>query len=96
MADFKKITQLFEDYLVKPSDFTEYKWMHDTQADCVTWTCEDDIQMLFDEEGETFSELSLEGNVEIGDYVLFTISDSCGGAGQVIFKASNKVEKPYE
>lgn len=97
MSNFKQVVvELFTDHLVKPDDLTEYKWAHDTQSDCVSWTYEDDVQMLFDLEGETFSEMSLEGMVEIGDYVLFTISDSCGGSGQVIFKSSNKVENPYD
>lgn len=88
--------ELLKEHLVMPEDLTECKWFHDTQSDSVSWTTEEDIDMLYDGEGETFSEISLEGVVEVDGYVLFTLSDSCGGSGQVIFSETNKVECPYE
>jgi hypothetical protein len=88
--------EVLKEHLVMPEDLTECKWFHDTQSNSVSWTSEEDIDMLYDGAGETFSEASLEGVVEIDGYVLFTLSDSCGGSGQVIFLASNKVECPYE
>ena len=88
--------EVLKEHLVMPEDLTDCKWFHDTQSDSVSWTTEEDIDMLYDGEGETFSEISLEGIVEVGGYVLFTLSDSCGGSGQVIFSEANKVERPYE
>jgi len=88
--------EVLKEHLVMPEDFTECKWFHDTQSDSVSWTTEEDIDMLYDGEGETFSELSLGMEIEVSGYVLFTLADSFGGSGQVIFSASNKVECPYE
>lgn len=86
--------QVLKEYLILPEDLTECKWFHDKRSDSVSWTTEDDIDMLYDGEGETFSEVSLEKVVEENGYVLFNLSDSCGGSGQVIFSEANKVECP--
>lgn len=95
MSDYEKAVKHFKEYLVMPEDLTECKWYHDTQSDSVNWTTEEDVQLLFDFEGETFSEISLEGVIETDEFVLFTLTESCGGSGQVIFSKANKVECPY-
>ena len=80
----------------KPEDFTEYHWTIDTDSGCISWNGENNLEDLFNGDGETYSECILEEPQEVDGDVILTIGGSCGGSGQVIFSLSKKVENPYE
>jgi len=75
-----------------PEDFTEHIWCFTSSGFCVAWNSENNLEDLHNEEGMTFvEEINREG-VEVDGDIIFTLSDSCGGEGQVIFSLRNKVE----
>lgn len=92
----KEVTQKFDDHLVKPDLFLEEIWFEHCNGS-VSWNSENSIDDLINGDGQTYCEESYADSVEIDGFVLFTLGDSCGGQGQVIFKLSNKIDpKDYE
>ncbi len=86
-----EIINKFNEHLVKPDLFLGDPWfVHDNGA--VSWNSENNIDDLINGDGQTYTESSYEDSVEIDGHVLFTLGDSCGGQGQVIFSLNNKID----
>lgn len=86
-----EIINKFNEHLVKPDLFLDDPWfVHNNGA--VSWNSENNIEDLIEGDGQTYTEESYGESVEIDGYVLFTLGDSCGGQGQVIFNLNNKID----
>lgn len=87
MTDFKQVCEIFQGHVWQPADFTKYIW----SADCWTFSynASNDEQMLFNGDGDTYNFDVLE-EVQIGEYVLFTLKDDYGGDAFQAFAQSVK------
>lgn len=92
----KELFQKFDEYLVKPELFLDDIWYQDMVGGYVHWNSQGNVEDLLNGDGETFSEDSYGDPITVDGYVLFMLSDSCGGKGQVIFKLSNNTINPED
>ena len=81
------VIKLFEEHIWKPEDFTELYWFEENYD--VYWNEDNNITDLIDISGQTYSGYVSEETVLDG-YVLFTLSDGCGGQYQAIFDLNKK------
>lgn len=91
MTDFNQLCETFKEHIWQPADFTKYIW----RADCWTFSynASNDEQMLFNGDGDTYN-FDVLGEVQIGEYVLFTLKDDYGGdAFQAFCSVSKKLDE---
>lgn len=92
----KEVTQKFYEHLVKPELFLEEIWFEEKYGN-VHWNGENNVDDLINGDGDTYSGEVRTDAVEIDGYVLYTLSNDCGGESQLIFKLSNKIHtKDFE
>lgn len=82
-------------FVNKPEDLTEYIW-YETDGNQILWNGENNLDDLYNETGDTYCEIINSNDGEIDGYVIYNISDSCGGSGQCIFALDKQVEAPDE
>lgn len=86
----EEIINKFSEHLVKPDLFLDDSWFEDGYGN-VSWNSENNIEDLINGDGQTYLECSYTEPVEVDGHVLFTLGDSFGGQGQVIFNLANKI-----
>lgn len=86
------VYKLFEDHIYLPDDFTECNW-YESGCDAVYWTEEDNLDDLFNGDGETYSGEILGTPIELDGFVMFLIDNGCGDKYQAIFSLDKKQDE---
>lgn len=74
----------------KPDDLTQYFWCK-TDCDQISWNGENNLEDLFNGDGETYSEAIYSEDGDVENFTIYTIGDSCGGSSQVVLDLNKRV-----
>lgn len=86
---YEELFNLFSEHITKPEDLTQAVWYDNFGT--VSWNLENDIHDLMSGQGDTYEE-SASSSAKLGGYILYTLSDSCGGYFQAFFDLSKKLD----
>lgn len=86
-----ELLELFKDHIDFPEDNTKVCWYAD--RDQVVYNTDNNIEDLFDQNGQTYSGEIRGEPVEIDGYVFYTLDSLCGFDYQAIFSSALKVEE---
>lgn len=87
----KQLLEVFEEHIYFPEDYTKVCCPVDGSE--ISYNKDNNVENLFDGNGETYSGYIKEGPVEIDGYVMYLLDSSCGFDYQAIFSLALKVEE---
>jgi hypothetical protein len=87
----KQLLELFEEHINFPEDNTKVCWYAD--RDQVVYNTDNNLEDLYDQNGQTYSGEIRGEPIEVDGYVMYLLDSQCGWDYQAIFSLALKVEE---